>query len=263
VTTELTPGNALQTPLELTLDRSLRRRAQTGGEGPLSNHVSLTDHVYRVLLEMVVRRELAPGQKLSLVGLSEFLGISRTPVKEAIDRLETEGLVEISPRRGTFVRPISRSDIEEIFELRLLVEPYAARIGAPRMSDNQAARAQAIVLALGDCIEHGHLREDQIASFAALDREFHELIVESAGNSRLTTVYRSLNVVIQIMRFSTITGLLSRRDIDTGHREHQAIASALQARDGDRAAMELERHIRTAQTEILNLLDASGPDPFL
>ena len=178
------------------------------------------------------------GMLLSENALSHELEISRTPIRQAFGQLEAEGLVELYPRRGALVVPISASEADDVSEARLLIEPYCAR------------RAADAGPALTDELEHA-IAEQRLASsttgsaFAAADRRFHRAIVAAAGNVLLTRAYDALADRHQRMAATTVARDRSR--IERFVAEHREITAALARGDGDAAGDLLVAHLRSAR----------------
>jgi DNA-binding GntR family transcriptional regulator len=177
------------------------------------------------------------GALLSENALAHELEISRTPIRQAFGQLEAEGLVELYPRRGALVVPISASEADDVSEARALIEPFCARraaaAGRPLADELAAALA-----------EQERTLEGTGTDFAAADRRFHRAIVVAAGNPLLTRAYDGLADRHQRMAASTVARDPSRirRFID----EHEAIAAALAQGDGEGAAQLLTAHLRGA-----------------
>jgi len=112
---------------------------------------SLQQQVHDQLLGRILRRELEPGERISPPDIAAALGVSITPVRDAVNQMAAEGLVTVTPRRGTVVSPVSIRDIEELYEIRLMVEPQAAEMAASRASETEIAR----VRELADRLESG------------------------------------------------------------------------------------------------------------
>lgn len=140
---------------------------------------SVVDQVHAALLERIVSGELAPGARLRQEALAEELGVSRTPLREALVRLVSEGLVEFAPNRGATVARRDFSDMEQAWQARLVIEPGAARLAAERREASALERMREIV---------GRQRAvaDDVAASFELNRDFHLALVASSGNAHLT-----------------------------------------------------------------------------
>ncbi len=178
----------------------------------------------------------AGGTLLSENEIAQRLDVSRTPVRQAFVQLEAEGLLELYPRRGALVVPISPSEAEDVLEARMLIEQHAAR----RAASAGPALAEAL---RGHIADQERALEDG-AGFAWADRRFHHALVESAGNQLLTRQYDSLRDRHQRIAAATVAGDPAR--IGRFIAEHREIVAALEAGDGDRAAELLGTHLQGA-----------------
>jgi DNA-binding GntR family transcriptional regulator len=183
----------------------------------------------------------AGGTLLSENDIAQRLNVSRTPVRQAFVQLEAEGLLELYPRRGALVVPISPSEAEDVFEARMLIEQHAARRAAAGGGGALASLAAALRDHIAD-------QEDALAEggagFAWSDRAFHRAIVEAGGNRLLTRQYDALRDRHQRIAAVTIARDPSR--IERFVAEHREIAAAFEAGDAERAASLLGAHLQGA-----------------
>ena len=207
--------------------------ARSEPEGPGGE--SAARRAYADVKERLLDGRYAGGTLLSENEIAQRLGLSRTPVRQAFVQLEAEGLVELYPRRGALVVPISASEADDVLEARLLIEQHAARraAAAPPSVELRAAIAdQEAALAAGG------------AGFIQADRRFHQAIVSAAGNRILTKQSEALRDRHQRIAATTIARDPSRRERFL--EEHRAIAAALERGDGETAAALLGDHLRGA-----------------
>jgi GntR family transcriptional regulator, rspAB operon transcriptional repressor len=200
-----------------------------------------SDSVFDILRENILGRGFRPGDRLDVRTLADQLGVSATPVKDAVTRLAAEGLVEIRPRTGTFVAELAADTVAETFEIRRALECLAAEHVVSRLTPELLARFTTIVEAL----ERPVLTERDRTQHEQRNVELHTLLVESSGNRRLAELYRSLNAHLIVARIH------SRRSPDDARlaqerREHRAILEALLARDAAALVSALDRHVRRA-----------------
>jgi DNA-binding GntR family transcriptional regulator len=198
---------------------------------------SVVDRAYERIRALILDGEVLPGARLGQVELAEQLGISRTPVREALGRLTGEGLVEFLPNRGFRAAGLVIDQVVRRLEVRLLLEPGIARLAAERRTDEHLA-------ALDAAIAREEAATGRVAAHDA-SRDFHLVLAEATGNRELVSVFASLWIV-EIGR-----RLLARRSAEeewTGSdaSEHRLIAAAVEARDGAKAAQIMESHIRDA-----------------
>ena len=216
-------------------------RASGGDSSAAQRPVSATTTAYRFAKQRLLDGRFPAGQLLSENEIARELGISRTPVREAFLLLEAEGLLELYPRRGALVTPISPTESDDLWEARLITEGHCA--GAvtepdPRLDAALAAAIDAQETAVAEEHLESHL-------FTVADRDFHRAIVAAHGNQILTRQYDALRDRQQ--RITAIAVARSRERIVQFIAEHRVIAAALAAGDGERARALIEEHLRLAQ----------------
>ena len=205
-------------------------------------HVNLTDRVYDAIKQRILSSQFEVGSKLRDETLAQQLGVSRTPVREAILRLSREGLVEVIPRSGTRVRTFTEQDIEEIFELRIALETLAIRKAATRL-----ARAQ--VRRLRDMHEQAEaaLKKGDTTLALVFDSEMHRTILEASGNQRLQKMMSTITDFVVLFR-----NIGAHTPFHRGFTyRHRDIVRALDRRDPDIAARVLAEHIEVAKLELV------------
>lgn len=219
-----------------------------GGAAPRSN---LGDGVYRLLWQRILDRRLNPGEKLSDLRLSDELGVSRTPVREALHRLVQDGIVRAEPNRGFYVASFSARDVAEIYDLRATLETMALEAAAPRLTRARLERALADLDRVEAQLRGAVTPEEHTAAAAAfleVDRAFHRTLVEQAGNSRLHTWVEGLWAQIAVLQQA---GTYHPSWTESAIRHHRAIIASLLAGDPTTAARELKRHIQEVKTCVL------------
>lgn len=211
----------------------------------LGQRRTLGEQVYEIIRSQILNMELPPGTRLKDSELAQSLGISNTPVREALRRLEETELVETLPRRGTFVRRLSPREAEGLYEVREALETLAIRLAATRASDELLAEifeaAQLHVEAV---------QRDAVNEFLEYDRRFHRLIAQGADNPILASMLTSLADRIHIIRRMD----LGRRVDEMSGQEHHNVATALLQRDAERAAGLMAHHIQEHRTRVMELL---------
>ena len=227
---------------------------------PRIEQVDLTSQVEDLVRAKILNGELQPDQVISARALGEVLGVSMTPVRNALDRLAGDGLVVMSPRRGTRVAAPTVEDLEECFELRLVLEGLAAERAAPRLREADLAELRRRWHAFGAKVPTGGappsvpIGEAAVRELASLDRAFHELVIQLSGSRRLAQLYRVLELSLTVGRLYFLgKGPTPGR---SSHVQHRAILDALAARDPARARAAAEAHVRQARESMVAALRA-------
>jgi DNA-binding GntR family transcriptional regulator len=219
---------------------------QLGAGGKLEN-LTLWQRVYEYLREEILAERLRSGTELQEVALARELGVSRGPLREAIGRLEAEGLVTVRPRRGAVVRSLSRAEFLELYQVREALEAAAIRLAVPRLGKEDVSKLRELTDEMA-----AHAQADRIDEFFDANARFHEAIFAASGNRKLREMYRQL--VGQMgryrMRSVSIRGSLQRSVL-----EHRAVVKAAAAGDADEAARLLAEHIRVPQVRLQELTD--------
>lgn len=202
-------------------------------------HDTVVEHLRRFITEGVLR----PGTKLSEKDLCETLGISRTPLREALKVLAQERLIELTPNRGARVAILSEVEIREAFEMMGGLEAFAGELACARITDAEIARAEQLHEAMIQA-----KASDDLPSYFRLNSAIHDLISLAAGNQMLRDTSLGLNRRLQALRLMS-----NERSVkwDRAIRDHEQMLKALKARNGKQLALVLRRH----------LLDASGLFP--
>jgi len=203
---------------------------------------SQSEVAYQRLLQAIARGQLSPGTRLREVELSERLGLSRTPVREALRALETEGLVQHLPRWGAVVRQLDHAEVMELYEMRAVLEGTAARLAARMASDLE-------LKALGSLNAEFAAASDPIVA-AELNRRFHRALTGAARNRFLARAVEGFEKTLLILGPTT---MMLKARIEEAAGEHARILSALAERDGLRAETEMRAHIEAAQFSRLKL----------
>jgi len=201
--------------------------------------VSLNQKAYTEIRRRILNGELSTETPLSEYQLAEELELSRTPVREAIKRLEREGLVQSIPNRGTFVAELTARDISEIYQVREQLEGFAARIAAETMSDESINMLEEEIRVLNTLASEGRLVE-----IVDSDVRLHKLIIASTQNSRLIELLGTLDD--QMHRVRAVFPQSSKW-LEATLAEHTDIVKAIKARDGGRAEKAMKAHLRSAR----------------
>src|SRR5687767_2522208 len=205
---------------------------------------SRSELVYQKLRDAIARGELKPGQRVMEVEVADWLEVSRTPVREALRRLESEGMLRVEPRMGLVVASISRQAMLELYVMREVLEGTAARLCARHASDLEVMELEELVK-----------REDRLqGNFEALARHnrlFHEAVHRGAHNRYLE---KSLSAVNDSMYLLGPSQMLLPERAETARGQHAELLDAIRKRDGDAAEAAARRHVRSAQQQRLKQL---------
>ena len=203
----------------------------------------VTDWVYEEVRQAIIELRLKPGEPLREATMAEQLGVSKTPVREALARLEQEGLVETTSFKGAVVSGYSSEDLKEIYELRELLEGAAARAAATSASEETLTRLAALVAESREL----HARDD-LAGLAALLGAFDLLIYEQVANERIRALIENLKA--HLARIGRLTEEIPGR-VKASVQEHAAIVDAIAAHDADGAERSMRIHIRSVLSDQL------------
>ena len=218
------------------------RRPPAEAETPA--HRSRADEVYEQLKRDVADFNLVPGDRFTENELSERLGVSRTPVRQALFRLQQEGYVEVLFRSGWRVLPFDFEQFEQLYDLRMVLETTAAkRLCADGERVDRALVEELSAIWLVPAAD----RSSDMAQVSKWDEEFHCKLVAAAGNAEMARVHRDVTDRIRIIRRLDFT---KQARIDATYDEHTKILRAIQRKRGDQAAMLLRAHIETSQAEV-------------
>lgn len=205
----------------------------------------LADETYEVIKALIMNHQLRPGERVNIDALARDLRVSPTPVREALARLESDGLVVKEPLRGSRTTPLlNRREFDDLYEMRLLLEPWTARRAAESITSEGRERIAAEI-EVGVPILAG----SDYATYKSVfehDARFHDLIFELAGNQLLRSVWNRTHCHLHLFRLYYAAGLGS-----LALQEHQEVSEALMAGDGDRAEMAMCRHLDASRDRLL------------
>ena len=202
-------------------------------------HDTVVDHLRRFIVEGV----LEPGKKLNERELCETLDISRTPLREALKVLASEGLVEISPNRGASVSKMSEAELRETFELMSGLEAFSGELACVRITAAEIAEIKALHYAMLAC-----RAQNDLAGYYSRNQAIHDKINEAARNSALRQTYVSVNRRLQALRFRSN---FQTPKWDRAIHDHEEMLEALDARDGKRLAAILRHHLLEKRDAVL------------
>jgi DNA-binding GntR family transcriptional regulator len=214
-----------------------------GERGPF-DHRTLWQRVHDHLRDEIISGSLTPGTELHEPALAGSFGVSRGPIREALGRLATEGLVTIRPRRGAVVRALSSVEFIEAYQVREALEMLAVRLAVPKLTDEDLDAMDRLIEDMAVLAEAGDVK-----GFFDANSDFHQHFFEVAGNTTLAGLYRQLRGQIDRHR---LRSLELRGELARSVAEHRAILSAARAGDTERAVSLASEHIRVPQMRLLD-----------
>jgi DNA-binding GntR family transcriptional regulator len=219
-------------------------KARIDGPGP-GGSGSLAELAYRQIRDAIRRHEFHPGDRMREADLADWLGISRTPMRDALKQLETEGMLEAAPRRGLVVASLDQQQVTEIYALRTVLEGLAARLAA-----SHASRGE--VDALRESLERQRRTPpEEAAALAGLNEQFHGMMYRAARNRYLVAALESLESALALLPGTTYSG--SDRPGEALE-QHEALVDAIEARRDDDAEHLARQHIEAAERIRLRML---------
>lgn len=213
----------------------------------LDNYKPLREIVFETLREAIINATLKPGERLMEIQLAEEMGVSRTPVREAIRKLELEGFVVMVPRKGAYVADISTKDIADVFEIRAALEGLAAGLAAERITEEELEKLERILVKIGECVKNNDLEK-----LIEVDTEFHDTLFKASRNERLVQIVSNLRE--QIQRFRTAS-LSTPGRMKYALEEHKKIVEAVSERNVELAQALAREHIENAENSMFELLN--------
>lgn len=213
----------------------------------LDSYKPLRELVCENLRQAIINGVFSPGERLMEIQLAEEMGVSRTPVREAIRKLELEGFVVMIPRRGTYVADISIKDINEVYEIRTALDILAAGLAAERINDEELEMMQRLLVEIGQ-----HIDEGNIEKIIETDSAFHDILYQASRNERLVNIISNLR--------EQITGLRGRSMMYPGRltdtlEEHRAIVESIAQRDAEKAQIAVREHLENAEHTLLKAIE--------
>lgn len=209
----------------------------------IQSHRPLRELVYEELRNLILSGEIKPGTRMMEIELADSMGVSRTPIREAIRKLEKEGLVTIEPRKGAYVFTISMNDIVNILQIRGTLEGLAATLAATRIKEIELMKLKEASQAFDRAVEEGNTKE-----MISNDTLFHHIIVEASGNDLLIKMVTDLQEIVLRFRY------LYYKDFKRAEKmppEHANILRAIETGSGETARSAAEFHINSLRDMII------------
>ncbi len=220
--------------------------ANTQFQLSMDEYLPLRDVVFNTLRQAILRGELKPGERLMEIHLAEKLGVSRTPIREAIRKLELEGLVTMIPRRGAEVARITEKNLRDVLEVRRELDAFSCELACDRITKQEGEELYRA------CEEFAAATATRDATvIAAADVKLHDIIVNAAGNERLTEILNNLSEQMYRYRFEYIKDTSNYEKLVE---EHRIIYESILKKDKQTAARTARVHIDNQERAILNLL---------
>jgi len=226
----------------------------------------LPEKIYNHLRTKLLAGELPPGARLDYKRISTEMGVSTTPVREAMGKLASEGLVELVPRAGAIVRKLGSQEAVQLYGVREAIETYAAAKAAEKISDTRLQQLESLLAKMRTLISrsfsanHTLMTGEYLAEFLQADLAFHMTIIEAAGNPRLTKLAGDSHIhsrIFGVERFGHNQELLEEAD-----QIHRSIFKALQQHDATKASHLVAQHIQRSLELTLTHIDHAPQDTW-
>ena len=212
-------------------------------QGDMDEYLPLRDVVFKTLRKGILTGELKPGERLMEIHLANKLGVSRTPIREAIRKLELEGLVTMIPRRGAEVAQITRKSMQDVLEVRKVLDTLSVELSCKRISEEEKEQLGQACEAFEQAVESG-----DFGAIAKADVAFHDIIVEATGNMRLAQMVNNLAEQMYRYRFEYIKDVKMHSQLVQEHRE---IYEGILKGETERAKEAIDIHIDNQEKSIL------------
>ncbi|HZK86694.1 MAG TPA: GntR family transcriptional regulator [Syntrophomonas sp.] len=212
----------------------------------LDSYKPLRELVLEAIREAIKNGSLQPRERLMEIQLADELGVSRTPVREALRKLELEGFIVMVPRKGAYVSDLTMKDVADVFEIRAALEGLAAALAAERITEEELETMERLLVEKGEAINL-----DDIGKLVAVDTKFHEAMYQASRNERLSAIISNLREQIQRFRLTSLS-IPGRKEDSL--REHRNLLEAIQARDIQLARQLAQEHIENAENVLIDSL---------
>jgi DNA-binding GntR family transcriptional regulator len=212
----------------------------------LDSYKPLRELVLEAIREAIKNGSLQPRERLMEIQLADELGVSRTPVREALRKLELEGFIVMVPRKGAYVSDLTMKDVADVFEIRAALEGLAAALAAERITEEELENMERLLVEKGEAINL-----NDIGKLVAVDTKFHEAMYQASRNERLSAIISNLREQIQRFRLTSLS-IPGRKEDSL--REHRNLLEAIQARDIQLARQLAQEHIENAENVLIDSL---------
>jgi len=212
----------------------------------IKDYELLSKKVYRILKERIIKGDLTQGGKLFEAKIAEQLGVSRTPIREAIKGLAAEGLVKMTPNQGVVVINVSIEDLQEVLQTRRVLEGFAASVAAKKINQEEIAKLEEMIKKMSMIISKP---KPDVVAYGELNAEFHNLILKVCANKRLMEICHNLSSADHRFRIRSLRSNPGR--LKCSLKEHQDIIEALKRKDAEQAERLSQIHINNVLENIL------------
>lgn len=213
----------------------------------LDNYKPLREVVFESIRGAIISGVLKPGERLMEIQFAEKMGVSRTPIREAIRKLELEGLVIMLPRKGAYVADLSIKNITDVLEVRAALEGLASGLAALRISE---AEIKELVLTAAQFQKA--MEENEVDEIIQMDMEFHDRIFKATRNEKLMQMTNSLREQVQRFRIMYLNKSIKSLDLP---KDHYEIVDAISSRNADMAEKLAKRHIENAEKQLMKMIE--------
>jgi len=210
----------------------------------LNNAETLPEKISASLEQAILQGKVRPGDRLIENDLSRSFGISRGPIREAFRLMEKEGLIKMIPRKGAIVRPLSREDLSEVYEVISVLEGLAGKLFCERGTKEDLARLKKIYKGM-----EIQVKKNNLSKYERLNREFHDIFISGSGNKRIRQVCSTFQKQIRWFQKMTLS-FAGRQEISL--KEHKRMLDAFSRRDSEGAEHQVREHVKRASKTYLN-----------
>ena len=210
---------------------------------------NLRDQTYDIIKNMIIMREIEPGKKVNEEHLAKEIQVSRTPIREALCRLENEGIVKIIPRRGAFVADLTEINVSEILLIREVLEGLVARLATEHMDEKTLDKLKKVLENVSAIPE----KDRDLINYTRSEVDFHALLLSASNNRMLKNMMEIVNAHLQIIRLRTV--VIPERAPKTV-KEHHQILKAIEKKDATSAEELMRKHVRSVRDLALKNIEA-------
>ena len=213
------------------------------------DNTNLRDQTYDIIKNMIILREIEPGKKINEEHIAKEIQVSRTPIREALCRLENEGIVKIIPRRGAFVSDLNETNVREILLIREVLEGLVVRLAVENMDSKTLEKLRKALEKVSIIPEE----DRDLINYTRSEVDFHALLLSASNNQMLKNMMEIVNAHLQIIRLRTV--VIPERAQKTV-KEHLQILNAIENEDADSAEQLMRKHVRSVREVALKNIKA-------